>query len=205
MPRPLAILFDLDGVLVSSEEPWFRTVEAAGDRFRGSPITREEFSPTFGQGTAADIREFGLSCSVAQLDAFYLETFPRFVGHVWTDPEAARLLARLAGLGLRRAVVTNTVSRLAAIILQTSGLERAFDLVACADQVREAKPAPDLIFYALERLDLGAKEAWMVGDSRYDREAARLAEVRFVGLGTEGDCRVERLGELGDLLDDEGH
>ncbi|HCF61967.1 MAG TPA: haloacid dehalogenase, partial [Myxococcales bacterium] len=105
MPRPLAILFDLDGVLVSSEEPWFRTVEAAGDRFRGSPITREEFSPTFGQGTAADIREFGLSCSVAQLDAFYLETFPRFVGHVWTDPEAARLLARLAGLGLRRAVV----------------------------------------------------------------------------------------------------
>lgn len=204
MPRPLALLFDLDGVLVRSEECWFRTVEAAGLRFRGSPVTREEFFPTFGQGTAADIREFGLSCSVAQLDSFYVETFPRFAEHVWTNPEAARLLERLGALGLRRAVVTNTVFPLAAIILQASGLDRAFDLVACADHVNEAKPAPDLVFYALERLGLRTGDAWMVGDSRYDRDAARQAGVRFVGLGIEGDCRIDRLGELASLLDGQG-
>lgn len=52
---PEAVLFDMDGVLVKSEEAWFRTVEAAGVRFRGRPVTRAEFGPTFGQGTAADV------------------------------------------------------------------------------------------------------------------------------------------------------
>ncbi|MBL8939307.1 MAG: haloacid dehalogenase, partial [Archangium sp.] len=60
-----AVLFDMDGVLVRSEEVWFRVVEAAGVRFRNRAITREEFFPTFGQGTAADIPVFGLSCTVA--------------------------------------------------------------------------------------------------------------------------------------------
>ncbi|MBI5544257.1 MAG: haloacid dehalogenase, partial [Deltaproteobacteria bacterium] len=73
-----AILFDLDGVLVRSEEAWFRTVEEAGRRFRGRPITRAEFAPTFGQGTLADVREFDLSCTAPELDRFYTETFPRF-------------------------------------------------------------------------------------------------------------------------------
>jgi len=42
----------MDGVLIRSEEAWLRVLEDAGRRFRGSPVTREEFAPTFGQGTA---------------------------------------------------------------------------------------------------------------------------------------------------------
>ena len=56
-----AILFDMDGVLVRSFEVWFRVVEEAGRRFRGRAITRGEFTPTFGQGTADDVPVFGLS------------------------------------------------------------------------------------------------------------------------------------------------
>src|SRR5687767_3280690 len=70
-----AVLFDLDGVLVKSEEAWFRTVEESGRRFRGRPVSREEFDPTFGQGTAADVEVFGLRCSTSELDAFYVEQF----------------------------------------------------------------------------------------------------------------------------------
>ncbi|MBL8956887.1 MAG: haloacid dehalogenase, partial [Myxococcaceae bacterium] len=33
-------------------------------------------------------------------------------------------------------------------------------------------------------------------DSRYDREAARAAGARFIGLGIDGDERLERLGDL---------
>src|SRR5205085_1313853 len=59
-PPPTALLFDMDGVLVRSEDAWFRVVEEAGERFRGRPVTREEFTPTFGQGTEADLSQFGL-------------------------------------------------------------------------------------------------------------------------------------------------
>jgi phosphoglycolate phosphatase/AHBA synthesis associated protein len=40
----------------------------------------------------------------------------------------------------------------------------------------------------------------MVGDSRFDREAAAAAGVYFVGLRMPGDVRLERLEELPALL-----
>src|SRR5262245_33338881 len=110
-----AVLFDMDGVLVRSEETWARVLEEAGVRFRGRPVTREEFLPTFGQGTAADARVFGLNCTTAELDAFYLESFPRHAASsLWVNPDAAPLLTGLARAGVRRAVVTNTLTALAA-------------------------------------------------------------------------------------------
>lgn len=190
----------MDGVLLKSEEAWAHVVAVAGERFRSSPVTREEFQPTFGQGTEADVRVFGLRCTPAELDRFYIEHFPRYAEHVWVNPEARGLLEHLGESGLGRAVVTNTVSPLAATLLEAARLTDCFESVACADLVARSKPAPDLVLYALERLRVGAGEALMVGDSRYDRGAAGAAGVRFVGLGLDGDARIERLSELTGLL-----
>lgn len=196
LPPPSALLFDLDGVLVRSEEVWFRVVEEAGRRFRGRPVTREEFTPTFGQGTEADVSVFGLRCTPGELNRFYAESFMRHTGALWINPEAATLLAELEARGKQLALVTNTVSPLARDILAAAGLASHFRVLACADLVPRAKPAPDLLRYALERLGRAPEEAWMVGDSRYDREAARAAGVFFIGLGLDGDLRIDRLGQL---------
>jgi phosphoglycolate phosphatase/AHBA synthesis associated protein len=191
-----AVLFDMDGVLVKSEEAWFRTVEAAGVRFRGRPISRGEFAPTFGQGTAADISAFGLSCSPEVLDAFYVEEFPRHLADVWVTPEAQPLLDGLARRGVRLGLVTNTVGPLARVILQHARLAAPFGSLATADRVARAKPAPDLVLLACRELNVSPARAWLVGDSRYDRAAARAAGVTFVGLGLDGDRRLERLADF---------
>ncbi|ADO68811.1 HAD family hydrolase [Stigmatella aurantiaca] len=191
-----AVLFDMDGVLLKSEEAWAHVVAAAGEHFRGSPVTREEFAPTFGQGTKADTEVFRLGCTTEELDRFYTEHFPRYSEHVWVNPEARPLLEALGQRGLRRAVVTNTASTLAPSLLGAAHLAELFECVACANLVPRSKPAPDLVLYALEKLGVAASEAVMIGDSRYDRGAATAAGVRFVGLGLDGDVRVERLGEL---------
>lgn len=193
---PSAVLFDMDGVLIRSEEAWLRVLEDAGRRFRGRPVTREEFAPTFGQGTAEDVRVFGLRCTPAELDAFYVEHLPAYAGEVWVNPDARELLEALASRGLRRAVVTNTVSALARALLGAARLLDFFEVLACSDLVVHAKPAPDLVLYALGRLGVAPGAALMVGDSRFDRGAAQAAGVRFVGLGLDGDARIERLGEL---------
>jgi HAD superfamily hydrolase (TIGR01509 family) len=112
------------------------------------------------------------------------------------NPEARPLLETLGQRGLRRAVVTNTASTLAPSLLGAGDLVRFFECVACANLVPRSKPAPDLVLYALEKLGVAPHEAVMVGDSRYDRGAASAAGVRFVGLGLDGDVRIERLGEL---------
>jgi phosphoglycolate phosphatase/AHBA synthesis associated protein len=195
-----AVLFDMDGVLVRSEEVWFRVVEAAGVRFRGRAVTREAFFPTFGQGTAADIPVFGFSCTVAELDAFYVTEFVKHLGSMWVNPEAAPLVQGLVERGLKVGVVTNTVAPLTKAILEHAKLDGLFPVRATADRVAHAKPAPDLVLLGLRELELGARDAVMVGDSRYDREAARAAGVRFIGLKLDGDARVERLKDLPGLL-----
>lgn len=193
---PRAVLFDMDGVLVKSEEVWFKVCEAAGAKFRGRPLTREEFFPTFGQGTAADIPVFGLDCTLEQLDAFYVNEFVRHLDSMWVNPEARPLLDLLAGQGVKRALVTNTVGPLAAKILERAQLGGLFASLATADRVTHAKPSPLLVQLACGELNVDPSEAWMVGDSRFDRAAAQAAGVFFVGLGIEGDLRIERLSEL---------
>lgn len=191
-----AVLFDMDGVLVRSEEVWFRVVEAAGVKFRGRAITREEFFPTFGQGTAADVPVFGLACTTAELDAFYVDEFVQHLDAMWVNPEAAPLLELLHGRGLRVGLVTNTVAPLTAAILDRAGLATWLPVRATADRVANAKPAPDLVQLALAELGVAPDDAVMVGDSRFDRQAAGAAGVRFIGLKLDGDGRVERLGDL---------
>jgi HAD superfamily hydrolase (TIGR01549 family) len=191
----------MDGVLVRSEPVWQRVVEEAGVRFRGRAITAAEFAPTFGQGTRADIELFGLDCTAMELDRFYFERFTAHADLVWVDPEARDVLEGLAKRALRVAVVTNTMTPLAHGILAAARLTDLVEVVACADQVPLAKPAPDLVHHALAGLGVHAGEAWMTGDSRYDREAAFAAGVSFVGYRQEGPRRVERLGELLALVD----
>ncbi len=197
---PRAILFDMDGVLVRSERIWARVVEQAGVRFRGRPVTLAEFLPTFGQGTAADVSVFGLACTPEELDAFYFEHFGRCASDVWIHPEAQALLRSLRARGLALAVVTNTATALARQVLDAAGLTASLDFIACADQVAHGKPAPDVVLHALRALGVEAKDAWMVGDSRYDREAAAAAGVYFVGLGLDGDARLDALEALSQLL-----
>ncbi|MHB8876024.1 MAG: HAD family hydrolase [Myxococcaceae bacterium] len=197
---PRAVLFDLDGVLVKSAETWFRVLEEAGKRFRGRPVTREEFAPTFGQGTAADVRVFGLKLSTAELDNFYKQHFARFADSMWINPDASPLLETLENRGFLLALVTNSVTPLAEEILALARLRGFFQVVACADQVEHPKPAPDLVLHACRRLGVQTSEAWMVGDSRYDKGAAEGAGVTFVGLGIDGAVRIEQLGELAGKL-----
>jgi phosphoglycolate phosphatase/AHBA synthesis associated protein len=198
---PHALLFDMDGVLVRSEPVWQRVVEEAGLRFRGRAISEAEFAPTFGQGTRADIDVFGLACTVAELDCFYLERFRVHADRTWVDPEARGVLQALQQRVVRVAVVTNTMTPLAHDILAAAKLSDLVETVACADQVPNAKPAPDLVVHALARLGLEPGDAWMTGDSRYDREAAHAAGVTFIGYRQAGPKRVDRLGELLTLVD----
>jgi HAD superfamily hydrolase (TIGR01509 family) len=190
----------MDGVLVTSTEVWYRCIEEAVRRFGTRPVSREEFLPTFGQGTAADIPAFDFRCTAPELDRLYEDEFPRHLEAVWVNPEAAPLLAELKALGLRTAVVTNTVGKLTTEILRHAGLLEALPVRATSDRVAHAKPAPDLPLLACKELGVAPAEAWMVGDSRFDRGAAQAAGVFFVGFKLDGDARVEALSALPTLF-----
>lgn len=68
--------------------------------------------------------------------------------------------------------------------------------VVTRDQVRHAKPDPDLFLAAAERLGVSIADAVVVGDSVWDLLAARRARALGVGLlsGGYGQEELERAG-----------
>lgn len=195
------ILFDLDGVLVDSREVWYQVMQAAARHFGHPEIPRQTFLDTFGQGVDADIRLFFPGTGYRELDAFYDLHFQDYLEHFLVNPSAQGVLEALRARGLARVIVTNTSGPLARDILTWTKLEP--DRLLGSTDVARPKPAPDLLLKAMEWLDMQTHEVLMVGDSEFDRDAAREAGVRFLGYGgIEGDVTLGSLEDLLGVVDD---
>jgi len=193
-----AVLFDMDGVLLESYEAWFELLNAACGDLGYPPVTRDSYARIWGQGVDADAANIFTRHSVPEIERYYNENFRRFARSIAVHPEAASVFEALSKRRLRTAVVTNTPSPIAREVLAAAGLSPGA-LVGGTDVARP-KPAPDPVLRACEVLGVSTTSALLVGDSRYDREAAGAARVLFVGYRIDGDRRVERLSELLDLL-----
>jgi phosphoglycolate phosphatase/AHBA synthesis associated protein len=189
-----AVLFDLDGVLVESIEVWHRLMNAAAADFGSPGIPRSALEPLFGQGIEADAELFYRGRTPEEVKAYYDAHFPDHARHLHVDPQARAVLQGLRERGIRTAVVTNTPTAIAREVLRAAGLEPDV-LVGAGAPLRE-KPAPDMVLRACELLGVGPEEAFFVGDSRFDREAAEAAGARFAGLRIPGERTLERIEEV---------
>lgn len=93
------------------------------------------------------------------------------------------LLSAASAAGLKLAIVSTTTSANVSALLQTnlgpaSGI--VFDVIACADQVREKKPAPDIYRLALGSLRLSAESCIAFEDSANGLRAAKAAGLATV-------------------------
>lgn len=110
-------------------------------------------------------------------------------------PGARELLAYLTDIGVPWAIATSGRMESARLTLEL--LEVGPDVpVVTRDQVRHAKPDPDLFLAAAERLGVPITEAVVVGDSIWDMLAARRARALGVGLlsGGYGQAELEVAG-----------
>ncbi len=210
-----AVLFDMDGVLVFSEEAWFLVYNDTLKHFGCPPISRPDFDAIYGSGTKADRDAHMPGRTIAEVDAAYARFFESRLDAVRPNREAEPVLAELRKRGIRTAVATNTVSRLAHRILGLTGLLPLLDAVASPDEAGAPKPDPAVVLLASRRLGIPLSGCLFTGDSRYDREAALAAPVRFVGhrfgpdgaadaAGIAGIERIESLAELLPLLEPQG-
>lgn len=195
--RPVrAVLLDMDGVLVFSEEAWFLVYNRTLAHFGRAPIPRGEFDAIYGNGTKADRDTYMPDRTVSEVDAAYERFFEEHLDAVRPNGEAPGFLGALRGRGIATAVATNTQNRLARRILEVAGLLPLLDAAACADEAGAGKPDPAVLHLAARRLDVPLSECLFVGDSKYDRMAARASGVRFAGYRMGHRERVDSLGDL---------
>ena len=185
------VLFDLDGVLVSSYDTWYRLLDAAARDLGYGPIEAEAFAESWGQALDEDVRRFFPGHRPEEVERYCRSHFRLYSRHMAVHPDARGILHALRGAGVGTAVVTNTPGTLAREILEAAELRA--DTVVGAGDIARPKPAPDMLWRACEHLGVRPKDAWMVGDSRFDREAAKAAGISFAGFGIAGDATLDEL------------
>lgn len=191
-----AVLFDMDGVLVFSEDAWFAVYNATLTGFGHAAISRADFDAIYGNGTEADRAAYMKERTVAEIDAAYARFFADRLDAIRVNPEAEGVLGALRAAGVRTALATNTNRPLADLILARTGLAPLLDAVACANETGAGKPDPAVVRLAAERVRVPLAECLFVGDSKYDAEAARRAPVAFRGYRMEATSRIETLEDI---------
>ena len=182
--RP-SFLFDLDGTLVDSVYQhvlaWREALEAAGIRLAVWRIHRR-IGMSGGLFVNALLRETDRALTPEEMDRVrrvHAEAYARLVDQVRPLPGARELLAYLTEARIPWAIATSGRLESAAPALEMLGIPDGVPVVT-RDQVRHAKPDPDLFLAAARRLGTPLRDAVVVGDSVWDLLAARRARALSV-------------------------
>ncbi len=104
------------------------------------------------------------------------------------------LLTAIRKRGLRIVLASSAPQQELDILLKILDVDDLIDETTTSSDVETAKPEPDVIETALERPGGDASEAIMVGDARWDVEAAARAGVDTIGVLTGGRSETELRG-----------
>ena len=215
MRSPTPFLFDLDGTLVDSVYQhvlaWKEALDAEGIPLSVWRIHRK-IGMSGGLFTAQLLRETNADVNEAAIDRLrqaHAVAYQRFRGEVRPLPGARALLDALSQAGIPWAIATSGRMQTAALNLEALGVDPAKDVVVTRDDVKYAKPDPDLFIAAAQRLGVPIEHSVVVGDSIWDMLAAKRCRALGVGLlsGGYGTDELERSGALrvyddpADLLD----
>jgi HAD superfamily hydrolase (TIGR01509 family) len=179
----VAVIFDLDGVLVDSEQAWDRArrdvVDAHGGEWRES-ATRDMLGMSSKEWPVYVVEQLGARLTpdevneavVAAMLAGYREHLPLLPG----ARGAVERLAERHTLGLasssNRAVID--------VVLETMGVTDRFAATVSSEEVARGKPAPDVYLEAMRRL--GITEGAAIEDSENGIKSAHAAGLRVVAI-----------------------
>ena len=180
-----AVVFDMDGVLVDSEDVWNR-VRMALARERGGTWRDDAQKQMMGmssiewsrfmveelgaRGPAEDVS----AEAVVRMEAAYRESLPLLPGAV----DAVRRLAALWPL----AIASSANRPLIDLVLDQAGFAGAFAATVSSEEVPAGKPAPDVYLEAARRLGVAPERCAAIEDSHNGILSARAAGMRVVAV-----------------------
>ncbi len=209
--RP-AVLFDIDGTLLDTNYfhsvSWWYALREAGEDI---PMAR--IHPLIGMGSDQLLQEL-LGEEREGLSDLHSKYYKPYKKDLHAFPKAAELLSAVAQRRAQVVLATSSSEEDLDQLLEALGAEEGvIQEIVHGDMVGSSKPAPDIFAVALERLELDPEQTMVVGDTRWDIEAAAKLDVKVVAVLTGGTTRhdledagaiavYEDVAELLDRLDD---
>lgn len=189
--RRTAALLDVDGTLVASNAAHAQAWSEVLRRY-GYDVPPQAVFRWIGMGGDKLLRhvdpDLTSDCSKAKaIEQDHMQLFlERFVPHLKATPGARELLQRLGDAGIVRVLATSAKSRELDALLNVAGLADGIDAATTADDAERSKPDADIVSSALHKAGVAADYATLVGDTPYDVEAGRRAQVAVIGVRCGG-------------------
>lgn len=182
---PAAIVFDLDGVLIDSEERWNAAREAlvresGGKWSEGAQrammgMSSREWSRYLRDELGVPMEPEQISRDVvARMEDGYRADLPLLPGAV----DAVRSLAPRWPLALASSANRELID----LVLEVAGLDDAFSATVSSEEVAHGKPAPDVYLEAARRLDVEPHRCAAVEDSSNGLRSAAAAGMAVVAV-----------------------
>jgi len=200
----VSFIFDLDGTLVDSVYQhvlaWHEALQAEHIDLSMWRVHRR-IGMSGGLATNMLLREVDVAISPELLDRLktrHSEAYGRLVRSVRPLPGAQPLLEYLTRAEIPWAIATSGNMDVATYNLELLGVDPKAVPVITRNDVKRAKPDPDLFLAAADRLHVDVAASVIVGDSIWDMLAARRARGLGVGVlsGGYGQDELERAGAI---------
>ncbi len=187
MSDPLAVIFDVDGVLIDSYQAHFQSWKMLADQRGFHRLTESEFLETFGRTSReiiVDLSEDDLtSQQVAELDARKEILFREILEADFQAMQGAgRLIDTLADAGFLLAAGSSGPPENVHLVLNRLARRHRFNAVVTGMDVTRGKPDPEVFLHCAERLGVPPARAAVIEDAEVGIDAANRAGMTSIAL-----------------------
>jgi HAD superfamily hydrolase (TIGR01509 family) len=180
-----AVIFDLDGLLLESEQVWNaakrQLTEERGGHWRPEAeramlgMSSQEWSRYMHEELGVPLEPAEISAEVVRLLAeWYERELPLLPG----ADEAVRRIGERWPLGL----ASSSNREIIDLVLERTGWAELFGVTVSSEEVARGKPAPDVYLAAAQRLGAPPERCVAVEDSSAGIRAARAAGMALVAI-----------------------
>ena len=191
MSSSRAVLWDMDGTLIDSEElHWISWRNALADE--GITITREQFLSSFGQRNDSIIpRWLGAAATPEHIERISKAKEELYRHLVRSDgisplPGVANWIHRLHKEGWLQAIASAAPRANIYAVLEALSATHVFQGIVSADDVHRGKPDPEVFLVAASRVGVSPDRCIVVEDAAAGVEGARRAGMRSIGVSRNG-------------------
>ncbi len=187
------VIFDLDGVLVSTDEMHFHAWKMLATKLGIDKFTKEDNKKQKGVSRMESL-EIVLSkgtkvfteeekTELADVKNEYYKQLLLELNSEALLPGVLECLQMLRNQGIKIGI--GSVSKNAPVILEKTGLMPYIDEVSCGLDITRSKPDPEVFEVAANKLGLKFEDCIVVEDSAAGIVAAKAAHMKTLGVGTE--------------------
>lgn len=190
-----AVIFDLDGVIVSTDHyhyiAWKKIADQEGiefntqinhrlrgvSRMESLDIILEKANRVYGQEEKEQLAE--------QKNMYYRESLT-LLSDKDLLPGVKETLKQLKLRGIRIAIGSS--SKNTPLILRQTGLLEMFDGIADGNMIANSKPHPEVFLLAASKIGVAPEACLVVEDAEAGVEAGLRAGMKVAGVGEAGSC-----------------